>query len=287
MRVRSSTTRTIDGDAPNGDPVTDDSTATVAPPRVTDLDIAKTGRSRGPGGHPPSADVIPYTFEVTNTSTVTMDRCLGRRPDHHCGRRAPSPARAHRSASTPATASPVPPTNTVTQADVDAGQVENTATANGKPARRLAAARPADRHDHHADPDRPVGHRGQGRPTPRWPRRWGDVITYTFTVTNTGDVTLDPIDVNDPLVPIVNCNATSLAPGADTTCSGTYTVTQADVDAGQIENSATVTGQPPDGPGGVTPPPVSDDDHPHRAGDGDPIDRGRQDERRHRRRSRR
>ncbi|RZN36122.1 MAG: DUF11 domain-containing protein, partial [Methanosarcinales archaeon] len=80
-----------------------------------------------------------------------------------------------------------------------------------------------------------------------------DTLTYTFSVTNDGNVNLDPVIVTDPMsgLSALSCNATSLAPGASTTCTATYTVTQADVDAGSIYNTATATGTPPTG-GNVT-----------------------------------
>ena len=70
----------------------------------------------------------------------------------------------------------------------------------------------------------------------------GDTIDYSFVVTNTGNVTLDPVSVDDPLVGAVSCPVSSLAPGASTTCSATYVLTQADVDAGSVTNTATATG---------------------------------------------
>ena len=78
----------------------------------------------------------------------------------------------------------------------------------------------------------------------------GDVITYTYVVTNTGNVTLPgPFTVDDSKV-AVTCPATaSLAPGASITCTASHTVTQADLDAGQIVNVASATN------GGVTSPP--------------------------------
>ena len=59
----------------------------------------------------------------------------------------------------------------------------------------------------------------------------GDSIDYEFLVTNTGNVTLDSITVDDPMFTTVDCPVTTLAPGADTTCTASYTRTQADVDA--------------------------------------------------------
>jgi gliding motility-associated-like protein/uncharacterized repeat protein (TIGR01451 family) len=78
----------------------------------------------------------------------------------------------------------------------------------------------------------------------------GDIITYTFAVTNLGNVTITNIVVTDPLVglTITNSPITSLAPGAtDSSVKGTYTITQADIDAGGVTNSALAVGQDPKG----------------------------------------
>jgi uncharacterized repeat protein (TIGR01451 family) len=78
----------------------------------------------------------------------------------------------------------------------------------------------------------------------------GSTITYTFLVTNTGDVTLTNVGVSDPLpgLSTVTCPGTVLTAGASMTCSATYTVTVGDVIAGFLQNTATATGQPPAGP---------------------------------------
>jgi len=83
-----------------------------------------------------------------------------------------------------------------------------------------------------------------------------DPVTYTFTVTNTGDTTLTDVAVDDPLLggAVSGCSWASLAPGAVQTCQATYAATQADIDAGTIHNAATATGT---NPGGVK---VSGDD---------------------------
>ncbi|WP_424108320.1 DUF7507 domain-containing protein, partial [Pseudomonas viridiflava] len=79
-------------------------------------------------------------------------------------------------------------------------------------------------------------------------------ITYTFKVENTGNVTVSDIKITDPKVTVTGGPVT-LAPGAtdNTTFTASYTVTQADVDAGRVDNLATATGTDPKGN------PVTDD----------------------------
>jgi uncharacterized repeat protein (TIGR01451 family) len=70
----------------------------------------------------------------------------------------------------------------------------------------------------------------------------GELISYTFVVTNTGNVTLDGVTVSDPLPglsAIVPAGVDGLAPGASATFTATYAVTQADIDAGSVYNEAT------------------------------------------------
>ena len=78
-----------------------------------------------------------------------------------------------------------------------------------------------------------------GRPTPS-----GDVLNYTVTVTNTGNVTLTGVTVVDPLTG-QNISGVTLAPGASQVFNTSYTLTQADLEAGNaggdgdIDNTAT------------------------------------------------
>jgi uncharacterized repeat protein (TIGR01451 family) len=81
----------------------------------------------------------------------------------------------------------------------------------------------------------------------------GSTIAYSFLVTNTGNVTLSAITVADTQtapatqanLSAINCPASSLAPAASETCTAGYTVTQADVDNGSVNDSATASGTPP------------------------------------------
>jgi choice-of-anchor A domain-containing protein/uncharacterized repeat protein (TIGR01451 family) len=72
-----------------------------------------------------------------------------------------------------------------------------------------------------------------------------DVITYTFTVENTGNVTLYDVTLDDVLVNVIGGPIAEMAPGAvdSSTFSATYTITHADMIAGQVDNTATVTGK--------------------------------------------
>jgi hypothetical protein len=63
----------------------------------------------------------------------------------------------------------------------------------------------------------------------------GDVITYTFAVTNTGNTTLTNVVVTDRLVNNHWKPIATLAVGASA-IKGTYTITQADIDAGKVIN---------------------------------------------------
>ncbi|MFC0656452.1 Ig-like domain-containing protein, partial [Mongoliitalea lutea] len=79
----------------------------------------------------------------------------------------------------------------------------------------------------------------------------GEVITYTFTVTNTGNVTLSNVAVTDPLTGIsaitLSSGTTTLAPTETAVFTATYTITLADINAGSITNQATATGTDPNG----------------------------------------
>jgi gliding motility-associated-like protein len=74
----------------------------------------------------------------------------------------------------------------------------------------------------------------------------GNTITYSFTVTNTGDVALSNIILGDPMVNLNITLKTGLLPGEVITQTITYTLTQQDRENGTVSNTATVSGAGPD-----------------------------------------
>ncbi|MBN2388535.1 MAG: sortase, partial [Anaerolineales bacterium] len=69
----------------------------------------------------------------------------------------------------------------------------------------------------------------------------GDDLNYTLTMTNTGNTTLTNVEVSDPDLTPTSQTCASVAPGATCELAGSYTVTQADVDAGSFTNTGVVT----------------------------------------------
>ncbi|WP_378185287.1 tandem-95 repeat protein [Aquimarina sp. W85] len=72
----------------------------------------------------------------------------------------------------------------------------------------------------------------------------GDIITYTFTVTNTGNVTITNISIDDALTQSTGLAITpsTLAPGEQGVATATYEITQEDINTGEVINSATAIG---------------------------------------------
>src|SRR4029079_5912627 len=142
-------------------------------------------------------------------------------------------------------------TYAVTQADADSGSVTNSATATGKPPTgpnvtdtdsNTVAIAPAAAID-------VTKVKKSGAPT-----KAGDSVVWTVTVKNTGNVTLTNVSVTDALAGatiVTPCGFSSpiasLAPNASVSCDVSYAVTQANVNAGSVTNTATALGTPPTG----------------------------------------
>jgi len=249
---------TATGTPPSGPPITSPP-STVAIPAPEDPEISLV-KSATPAVVTAAGQTISYSFLVENTGNVTLtDPIVTEGFFTGSGQMS--------AVSCPATASMSPgahltctATYAVTQADVDAGSVTNVATATGTPPSGPPVTSPPSVATVAADSNASITIEKSADLTTLTAA--GQTITYSFLVTNTGNVTLADIQVDEQQfsgtgsVSTVNCpaGATALAPGAAVTCTASYTATQADIDAGGVTNSATATGTPPSGPPAISPP---------------------------------
>ncbi|MCH1864897.1 LPXTG cell wall anchor domain-containing protein, partial [Nocardioides sp. CFH 31398] len=263
-------TATAVGTDPDGDDVTSDEASTTTPvvePRASlalDKRVGSVTDVDG-DGLTDAGDEIRWRFVVTNTGTVpvssvAIDDPLLEGTTVTCDRtRLLAPGDGVPTERTRTVCLPVEP-YVITEADEAAGEVVNTATADGVDPDRLPVV--SDESSTRTPVQAPspalgltksslpvVDRDGDGRVGE------GDAVTFTFRVTNTGDVPLSDVTVDDPLLaaqdpPVgVTCDATELAVGASTTCvaDAPYVITADDEEAGRVVNRATASATDPDG----------------------------------------
>lgn len=215
-------------------------------PAAPAVSLEKTGRVDAE--QPAPGDIAGFEFTVTNSGNVTLTGVDI--TDELPGLSAIEYVRWPGEAGVLAPGEHVTATAqyAISQSNIDAGQVDNGATAAAVPVRGegvqasdavsvplvqapgLSIVKRAE----FADSD------GNGVANP------GETIGFGFLVENTGNVTLTDVHVVDPMVsglrPVV-----ALAPGETVRLSADrYTVTVADALAGEVKNSATATGHAPD-----------------------------------------
>lgn len=235
-----------------GDDILIDRVAVAPIALKPEISLVKSSTYAGSGA---VGDNVDYKFTVTNTGQVPLTGISVDDPTLGLTDLAVSPSTLAPGGTGTASA-----TYKLTQADIDRGSIKNTATVTG------------------LSPDKvKVSATSQVTTTiPRNPAltvakssaldtdaNVGEKVTYSFLVTNTGNVSLTGVGVNESAFsgtgtpPDASCPSTNLAAGAEMTCTAKYTLTQADVDAGELTNTATATGTPPAGPA-VTSPPDND-----------------------------
>lgn len=198
-----------------------------------------------------SSQVITYTFDVTNngnqtlTGTLEVDDPLT--ADESCGSLSDGALAVGETETAICTA-----TYTVSQTNLDAGDLVNsatatldgvqsdtaqaTATADQQPSLTIAAVRTT------------INSVATGGVLAEY-ESVGDVISYEFDVENNGNVTLDgPLSLGASPATNASCpdlavagngNGTLDPAGSETiTCTADYTITQADLDDGSVENVA-------------------------------------------------
>lgn len=74
-----------------------------------------------------------------------------------------------------------------------------------------------------------------------------EMVTFTFTVTNTSPQTITEVVVTDPDIPTLSCTLANIAAFGTASCTGDYAITQVDMDAGTFTNEASAIGTTPTG----------------------------------------
>ncbi|WFR70869.1 hypothetical protein P9209_15565 [Prescottella defluvii] len=248
-------TATASGTDPGGRTVLskESSAKLVGSPAAAGITLDKVASPKGAEDYK-LGQTIKYSFNIKNTGNVTLTKLRvnegtftgnGKLQDVSCPDTALAPG-----ASVACTA-----TYTLTQADIDQGSVENTATATGTPPGKDTPPIESnpDTETVKGNPAKSLSIVKGASPSTTESYKLGQKIEYTFTIKNTGDVTLTNVHPNEEKFsgtgtlsnPVCEDGAKSLAPGKSVTCTATYTLTQADIDAGKLENIATATGTPP------------------------------------------
>ncbi|MCU1411025.1 MAG: hypothetical protein JWR04_1732 [Rhodoglobus sp.] len=207
----------------------------------------KVGALLGGVARPAAGDVVEFGFELQNTGNVTVSGLAITDALAGVSVIAYDPWPAAAGTLAPGQSVTGTATYTLSQADVDAGAIINTASLTGVPARGTAI-------DEDATATVPLAQvpglsvvktavltdtNGDGAANP------GEQIQYTFALENTGNVTLVNVRVNDGKVTGVAVTA-SMAPGQTAMVTADpYTVTTLDALFGRVDNTATASGTAP------------------------------------------
>ena len=213
-------TANVTGDDPNGDPVTDQDSAAVDVINPA-IDIQKTPDTQ----QGRSGDTVTFDIRVENTGDVTLTNvtvtdAVAPNCDATFASMAPGAVETYTCTMT-ALADDYTNVASVTGDDPLSNPVIDSDDAD------VDVINPAVTIDKTPDGQ-------QARP--------GDTVTFTITVTNTGDVDLANVVVSDTTAPACDANIGALAAGASTSYDCTMTAL-----ADDFSNTADVTGDDPNG----------------------------------------
>ncbi|APT85477.1 DUF7507 domain-containing protein [Corynebacterium aquilae] len=190
-------------------------------------------------------DVVNYSFEVTNTGATKLSD-IAIDDDMIIGAITCEDTELEPNISTTCTA-----THIVSPDDAEKQTVINVATAKAKDEYGVPVESAPDKAAFTV-PAKPAP-----QPTPTNPAialektitngdtfEEGQNVTYSFKVTNTGDVELHNVKISDKMFgdEPFTCGEQNLAPKASTTCTKDHVVTKADAEAKTVTNVATATG---------------------------------------------
>jgi len=223
-------TNTASADSDQTGPIDDTEVVPVPQPSHALVKAVPVNADEDGSGDMSVGDTLTYTITATNDGTAVLTNLVISDPMI-------APNTTTCASVAPTATCVLTGTYTVTAADVAAGQINNTATSDtdqtgpedapqtvvlNAPSLTMVKAAPVNA-DEDASGDVSAG----------------DTLTYTITATNNGSTNLTNVVVSDPLLTPSTTTCGSVASGATCVLTGTYTVTPADVAAGQIDNTAT------------------------------------------------
>ena len=235
----------------SGTDLSNDDATPLTLDRKQGLSIVKSADDSKLSDPPLKGDVISYSFVITNTGNTSLTNVT--LSDPLTGINLPVsviPTLA------PGASETLTGSYTVSQDDIRAGKVENQASVTGTftdPATGTPTSLPPVASEEIVVPltQKPgIAVIKTASSAISDPAVIGEKITYTFTVTNTGNTVLQNVELDDPLtglVPTTSFAIGTMQPGAVETRTATYAILQDDIDQGQVINQATATGEFDDG----------------------------------------
>jgi gliding motility-associated-like protein/uncharacterized repeat protein (TIGR01451 family) len=210
--------------------VNDSDEAMVVIDRTLGLSVVK---SASPEVYSMVGEPITYSIEVTNTGSVTVSNIVVEDPltglDETIETLLSGQSRAFTEI------------YLVTQEDLDAGSIRNTASARGYgPGPSLVQGLGVAVVLAEQNPELSISKTSQQSSF----SFAGEQISYTITITNSGNVTISDLLVEDPLTGLLQ-EIESLAPEQSLSFNETYIVSQENLDSGELLNQALVSGFDP------------------------------------------
>jgi hypothetical protein len=213
---------TASGNGLNAGPVTTTVTAITS----SSISLAKTA---SPTTYNAVGQIITYTYTINNTGNTVLTTPFTV-TDNQTGTISPcGSVPLNPGASTSCTA-----TYTIKQSDIDNGSVTNAATASPPQSNEANTIVTAEQKPN-------ISLTKTASPTTY--NAVGQIITYTYTINNTGNTVLTaPFTVTDNQTGTISpCGSVPLNPGASTSCTATYSIKQSDIDNGSVTNAATAS----------------------------------------------
>ena len=272
------------------DPAGEDKTGTLISENPSIAIVKGSALNLGVDGAASVGDIITYSYDVTNTGNVTLHGVTATESATAFTGTGTLPTPTFVSATLGSSAGTLlvgekatyTATYAITQADINAGKIDNQAFADGLSPKNVAvkdtsdSKNPAD-YNESGVPSDPAGEDKTGTLISENPSiaivkgsalnlgvdgaaSVGDIVTYSYDVTNTGNVTLHGVTATEsataftgtgtlPTPTFVSATlgsaAGTLLVGEKATYTATYAITQADINAGKIDNQAFADGLSP------------------------------------------